>query len=159
MMAEHGLSQQVTVRNFHRWRLDQLKLYHVPRPPDDGQFWEALVESVIHAVDRGQIPAAQYGAVLIDEGHDFRPDWLKLIAQMVRAVQFSPEHTHVVQDAVDIESILIGRQADVGLAIGLQQVEREAAQPREEPGRWRMRLASSRQVTSLTSWTRFSMPQ
>lgn len=40
----------------------------------------------IHAaggVDRKQIPGAQYDAVLIDKGHDFRPEWLKLVVQMV----------------------------------------------------------------------------
>jgi superfamily I DNA/RNA helicase len=34
-------------------------------------------------VDRRQVPPAQYGAVLIDEGHDFEPEWLKLAVQMV----------------------------------------------------------------------------
>jgi superfamily I DNA/RNA helicase len=34
-------------------------------------------------VERGQIPRAQYGAVLIDEGHDFEPDWFKLVTQMI----------------------------------------------------------------------------
>jgi superfamily I DNA/RNA helicase len=34
-------------------------------------------------VDSGQIPRFQYGAVLIDEGHDFEPDWYKLIVQMI----------------------------------------------------------------------------
>ena len=29
------------------------------------------------------MPRAQYGAVLVDEGHDFEPEWLKLVAQMV----------------------------------------------------------------------------
>jgi superfamily I DNA/RNA helicase len=34
-------------------------------------------------VDSKHIPAAQYDAVLIDEGHDFRPEWFKLVVQMV----------------------------------------------------------------------------
>jgi superfamily I DNA/RNA helicase len=38
---------------------------------------------VISAVDRKQIPSGQYQAVLIDEGHDFAPERLKLVAQMV----------------------------------------------------------------------------
>ncbi|NMW25619.1 ATP-binding domain-containing protein, partial [Rhodanobacter denitrificans] len=38
---------------------------------------------VIAGVDRGRIPRAQYGAVLVDEGHDFEPDWYKLIVQMI----------------------------------------------------------------------------
>ena len=37
---------------------------------------------MIRAVRRGQIPAAQYDAILIDEG-DFRPEWFKLVVQMV----------------------------------------------------------------------------
>ena len=37
-----------------------------------------------------------------------------------------------MQDTVDIEGILIGCQADVGLPVGPPQVERDAAQPREE---------------------------
>ena len=32
---------------------------------------------------RKQIPSGQYQAVLIDEGHDFAPEWLKLVTQMV----------------------------------------------------------------------------
>jgi superfamily I DNA/RNA helicase len=42
-----------------------------------------MVQAVIHGVERGQIPSAQYEAVLIDEGHDFKPEWLKLVVQMV----------------------------------------------------------------------------
>ena len=34
-------------------------------------------------MDRKQIPSGQYQAVLIDEGHDFAPEWLKLVTQMV----------------------------------------------------------------------------
>ena len=84
MMTEKGLSSNVIVRNFHAWCLDQLKHYHVAKPQGTGdEFYRQLVQSVIDAVDNGQIPAAQYGAILIDEGHDFAPAWLKLIAQML----------------------------------------------------------------------------
>ena len=61
----------------------QLELYHVPHPEEGAERWERTVEAVIKGVDRGQIPRAQYAAVLVDEGHDFEPEWLKLIAQMV----------------------------------------------------------------------------
>ncbi len=87
MMAAKGLSQQVSVRNFHAWCSDQLKLYHIalPQQSPDGaqQYFSQLVKNVIDGVERGQIPRAQYGAVLIDEGHDFKPEWLKLMAQMI----------------------------------------------------------------------------
>ncbi len=55
----------------------------MPLPPQGRGFVDALVAAVIKAVDEGQIPRAQYGAVLIDEGHDFAPQWLTLVAQMV----------------------------------------------------------------------------
>jgi hypothetical protein len=83
MIAERGLHDRVTVRHFHGWCSDQIKLYGVPKPPPGDDYYDRLVAAVIHGVDRGQIPRGQYGAVLIDEGHDFAPDWLKLITQMV----------------------------------------------------------------------------
>jgi superfamily I DNA/RNA helicase len=84
LVAEQGLGEKVNVRSFHSWCMRQLELYQVSKPEGDGDsFWRAVVEAVIRGVDRGQIPRAQYGAVLIDEGHDFEPEWLKLVAQMV----------------------------------------------------------------------------
>ena len=38
---------------------------------------------MIRGVERGHIPGGQYQAILIDEGHDFQPAWLKLVTQMV----------------------------------------------------------------------------
>ena len=83
MVKECALSEQVDVRTFHAWCMRQLELYHVPHPEEGAERWERTVEAVIKGVDRGQIPRAQYAAVLVDEGHDFEPEWLKLIAQMV----------------------------------------------------------------------------
>lgn len=84
MLAEQGLGEKVNVRSFHSWCMRQLELYQVTKPEGDGDsLWSAVVEAVIRGVDRGQIPRAQYGAVMIDEGHDFEPEWLKLVAQMV----------------------------------------------------------------------------
>ena len=83
-VATRGLADRVSVRTFHGWCNDQLTLYHVPKPVSEGQsFYEDLVATVIRAVDSGQIPRAQYGALLIDEGHDFEPDWLRLVVQML----------------------------------------------------------------------------
>jgi len=83
LMAERGLAERVVVRNFHRWCIDQITHYHVPKPLEGDGFFERLVSTVMTAVERGQIPRAQYGAVLIDEGHDFEPDWFKLVTQMI----------------------------------------------------------------------------
>ena len=83
-VAERGLADRVSVRTFHGWCHDQLTLYHVPKPTSIGQdFFKDLAATVIRAVDSGHIPRAQYGALLIDEGHDFEPDWLRLVVQML----------------------------------------------------------------------------
>ena len=83
MIAERGLSERVSVRHFHGWCGDQLDLYHVMKPAPGEQYPERLATAVTAAVERGQIPRAQYGAVLIDEGHDFEPEWLTLVTQMI----------------------------------------------------------------------------
>jgi superfamily I DNA/RNA helicase len=77
----------VQVYHFHDWCGEQLKTYHVevPDESDDnpGQIWERQVSAVINGVEKEQIPRAQYGALLIDEGHDFEADWLRLVTQMI----------------------------------------------------------------------------
>jgi superfamily I DNA/RNA helicase len=84
MMSSRDLLERVNILHFHGWCTRQLELYHVQKPQWTPEGYpQKLVESVIQAVDRGQIPRGQYGAVLIDEGHDFEPGWLKLVAQMV----------------------------------------------------------------------------
>ncbi|NMM78811.1 DNA helicase II [Acidovorax sp. SRB_24] len=83
MVAAKGLSDHVHVRHFHSWCHRQLTTYGQSLPPQGGGFYEGLVDNVIRAVERSQIPGGQYQAVMIDEGHDFAPEWLKLITQMV----------------------------------------------------------------------------
>ena len=83
VMAAKGLADKVQVRNFHRWCRQQLVTYGQPLPAEGPAFYEQMVAGVIRGVDRRQIPAGQYQAVLIDEGHDFEAAWLKLAVQMV----------------------------------------------------------------------------
>jgi len=84
LIASRSLNDKVQVYNFHRWCYHMLVSYHVELPSNNSSdFSEQLVERVISGVDKDQIPRFQYGAILIDEGHDFEPDWYKLIVQMV----------------------------------------------------------------------------
>lgn len=84
LIGERGLAEQVQVYNFHRWCRAMLMAYNAPLPSGSGKgFIDALPAAVIEAVDRGQVPRFQYGAILIDEGHDFEPDWYRLIVQMI----------------------------------------------------------------------------
>ena len=86
MIEQKGLDDKVTAVNFHAWCMRQLDTYHVERPAqnaDHNAYFEECVDNVIKGVDRDLIPRAQYDAVLIDEGHDFKPERFKLIVQMV----------------------------------------------------------------------------
>lgn len=83
MMEAKGLQDRVHVRNFHKWCRQQLVAFGQPVPPQSPKMFDQMVDNVIRAVDRSQIPSGQYVAVLIDEGHDFQPKWFKLVVQMV----------------------------------------------------------------------------
>lgn len=104
-MEEKGISEKVHVHNFHQWCSRQLDAYHIGRPkgPPNDAFFEAMVERVIQGVDRKAIPSGQYDAVLIDEGHDFRPEWFKLVVQMV-----NPESNSLLVLYDDAQSIYGG---------------------------------------------------
>ncbi len=79
---ERGIDDRVRVHHFHEWCSQQLQAYHVPCINGEEPYYVRQVESVIQGVERGHIPRAQYGAVMIDEGHDFEPEWLRLVTQM-----------------------------------------------------------------------------
>ncbi|WIG55506.1 MAG: DNA helicase II related protein [Rhodanobacteraceae bacterium] len=84
LMVSRGIADKVQVYNFHQWCRQMLVSYHAQLPQNGSRNYSGqLVERVIAGVEREQIPRFQYGAVLIDEGHDFEPDWYKLIVQMV----------------------------------------------------------------------------
>lgn len=86
VIEEKQSSNKVVVRNFHAWCSDMHKAFHIAYPPNHlpvDKKMAQMVQNTINGVDRGQIPRAQYGAVLIDEGHDFEPDWFKLVVQMI----------------------------------------------------------------------------
>lgn len=84
LIGERGLADKVQVYNFHKWCRKMLVAYHVELPAQGSDdFFGQMVQRVIDGVERGRIPRFQYGAVLVDEGHDFEPDWYKLIVQMV----------------------------------------------------------------------------
>jgi len=82
-VAEKNVEDKVQVYHFHDWCGLQIKTYHCQVPDGDAPYFERQVLAVIDGVEKSQIPRAQYGAVLIDEGHDFEPEWLKLVTQMV----------------------------------------------------------------------------
>lgn len=86
-IAAKGLQDRVHVRHFHKWCREQLVTYNLlPEGTNKwpvGKAMEEFVLRVINGVDNKHIPAGQYHAILIDEGHDFAPEWLSLVTQMV----------------------------------------------------------------------------
>jgi hypothetical protein len=85
-IAKKGLQEKVHVATFHSWCMRQLHAYHVGIPPqgkDKSAFYDACVDKLIKSVDQKLIPAGQYDALMIDEGHDFKAEWLKLVVQMI----------------------------------------------------------------------------
>jgi hypothetical protein len=82
-ISSRGIGAQVQIYHFHDWCREQLKTYHVDLIESPAPIWERQVETVVQAVENGHIPRAQYGALLIDEGHDFQADWLRLVVQMI----------------------------------------------------------------------------
>ena len=87
-MQARGVEDRVQVRTFHSWCYQMLKTYGIPGPteaeyPDYNQRLAALVRYVEAETMLGHIPGGQYDAVLIDEAHDFEPEWLSLAVKMV----------------------------------------------------------------------------
>ena len=85
-MDGHGVGAKVQVRHFHAWCSELLRRHALTLPQARGRandYNEQLVAKTLEAVAAGQIPTGQYGAILIDEGHDFEPEWFQLAAQQV----------------------------------------------------------------------------
>ncbi len=117
-ISAKGIAGQVQIYHFHDWCGQQLKSYQVTVPAGEEPYWERQVTAVIDGVERGHIPRAQYGAVLIDEGHDFEAQWLQLVVQMV-----DPESNHLLLLYDDAQSIY--RKGN-GLGFSLASVGIEA---------------------------------
>ncbi|RLA05966.1 MAG: DNA helicase II [Gammaproteobacteria bacterium] len=117
-ISSKGIGAQVQVYHFHDWCTQQIKTYHVDLIASDKPYYERSVESVIDGVEKGHIPRAQYGALLIDEGHDFEAEWLKLVVQMT-----DPESNSLLLLYDDAQSIYKKRG---GLGFSLSSVGVEA---------------------------------
>ena len=88
VLRDKGISdRKVSVRHFHKWCVEQLRQNSISLP-DRSQYIGAafisrIVELVYLGLEDGSIKKGIYGAVLLDEGHDFKANWFKIIAQMV----------------------------------------------------------------------------
>ncbi len=124
VMQDRGVEDKVLVSTFHSWCWRMLRTYDLPLPseaeyPDYEQRLAAGVSRVIEGVDRGLIPAGQYEAVLIDEAHDFEPEWLALAARMVH-----PDTRSLLVVYDDAQAIYKGRKRPVWRQLGIEAAGR-----------------------------------
>jgi hypothetical protein len=118
LIEEQGVNDQVNVYSIHRWASTMLKTYNiVPPKVVDGDF-DAAIEALIKQVAKGDIPRGQYGAILIDEGHDFKQEWLRLVVDMV-----DPDINSLLLLYDDTQSIY---KRSAGLGFALKDVGIEA---------------------------------
>ena len=83
LIHDHGLDGKINVYSIHSWANTILKTYNFQPPKIVDSNFDATIELLISKVGEGHIPRAQYGAILIDEGHDFKQEWLRLVVDMV----------------------------------------------------------------------------
>lgn len=118
LIHDHGLDGKINVYSIHSWANTVLKSYNF-KPPKivDGNYDETI-EYLIANVRKGLIPRGQYGAILIDEGHDFKKEWLSLIVDMV-----DPDTNSLLLLYDDTQSIY---KRSTGLGFTLKDVGIEA---------------------------------
>ena len=83
MMVSKGLGDKVQAVHFHDWCAEQLRQHGIGVMEGEDKIYERQVATVLQAVADGRIPKEQYGAILIDEGHDFAAEWLQVLTQML----------------------------------------------------------------------------
>lgn len=123
-MQDRGVEDKVIVSTFHSWCYKMLRTYDIPHPsekdiPDYSERLAASVQAVLDAVERGLIPGGQYDAVLIDEAHDFEPQWLALAAKMV-----NPDTKALMIVYDDVQAIYKGRKRPVWKQLGIEATGR-----------------------------------
>jgi hypothetical protein len=101
-LAEDGSLPGVEVRHFHSWAARKTGL----RKREDESFpdYEARMVSALLAGLAQFSEAEKYDVVLIDEGHDFEPDWFRCATGLLRA---GPEGDLLI--AIDGAQSLYGR--------------------------------------------------
>lgn len=83
MLRQRGVGDNVHIRHFHGWCKAMCDLYQLDLEKSERPVYERQVEAVIRGAEAGRVPRAQYSAILIDEGHDFEPEWFRLLIQMI----------------------------------------------------------------------------
>lgn len=85
-IQEKKLQGKIRVQTFHQWCWSLLNSARIPIPQktgEDSAFYSELVALAVRSAAAGRIKPAQYEAILIDEAHDFEPEWLSLVTRLL----------------------------------------------------------------------------
>lgn len=106
VLDARGLGEKVVVQNFHRWRWEVLKQsgFKLAQSVQPSEFNALLDRKALEGMADGSIAPAQYAGVLIDEGHDFEPDWFRLVIHTL-----DPEQKSLLVLYDDAQSIYRGK--------------------------------------------------
>ncbi len=115
MLRARGAGDNVHIRHFHGWCSDMCNLYQLDLQKADGEkTYEQQVAAVIRGAETGRVPREQYAGILIDEGHDFAPEWFKLIVQML-----DPNTDSLLLVYDDVQSIYKQRKPESWASVGI----------------------------------------
>jgi len=116
-VADKGLAEKVEVCSFHQWCGKLQKAYGLDTPERYRHLpgYEHAPLTVLQAMHDGTLPGGRYGAVLIDEGHDFEADWLRLSVHMLDA-----DNGHLLLLYDDAQAIY--KKSGAGLGFTLSSV-------------------------------------
>ncbi|WP_026138266.1 3'-5' exonuclease [Vibrio harveyi] len=82
--AEKNLSEKVHVFSFHAWCYDLLRRNNLIKPSYGASTsFDDLPRLVLEHLEQDTLASGQYGAILIDEGHDLEADWFKILIKML----------------------------------------------------------------------------
>ena len=116
-VADKGLAEKVEVCSFHQWCGKLQKAYGLDTPERYRHLpgYEHAPLTVLQAMHDGTLPGGRYDAVLIDEGHDFEADWLRLSVHMLDA-----DNGHLLLLYDDAQAIY--KKSGAGLGFTLSSV-------------------------------------
>ncbi len=86
VLKAKGAGPSMQVRTFHSWANELVRTYQLGKvsvSPQSPDYYEALTRLACEGVAAKRVPRGQYTAVLIDEAHDLKDEWLATAAKMV----------------------------------------------------------------------------
>lgn len=85
LIKNKDVEGKIQVFHIHGWCRHLLKQNNLSQWVSDHDDHEAIVTKTINSVASGEISKGEYGAILLDEGHDFHahPEWFGLVLDML----------------------------------------------------------------------------